>query len=460
MLDLKALRADPTPFRIALTNRQASLKPLDEILQLDTDWRRVKGEADALKGERNKLSENVSATKKAGGDIQPLLKKTGEVSGKIKALDIEIADLEGKMEAILLTVPNLPHQSVPVGKDEKDNIEVRQWNPGGEDKPEPKRSSGDVRPHYEIGPMLGQMDFERGAKLAGSRFAVLSGQLARLERAIAYFMLETHIANGYKEVLPPYLVNSKTMRGTGQLPKFAGDLYRAVKGYENMAAGAAGAAAAGVGGAGANTAGAINPNDDSDLWLIPTAEVPLTNLHAGEVLEPAQLPVKYCALTPCFRSEAGNYQKDIKGLIRQHQFNKVELVKFSKPEESFEELEKLTRDAERILRLLKLPYRVIELCTGDMGFSAAKTYDIEVWLPSQDTYREISSCSNCADFQARRAGIKMRREGKNEFVHTLNGSGLAVGRTMVAILENYQDDDGIGIPEPLQDYMRAERIEF
>ncbi len=430
MLDLRALRADPAPFRMAMANRQASLKPIDEILQLDVDWRRVKGEADALKGERNKLSENINATKKAGGDIGPLLKKTGELSARIKALDAEIADLERKMEAVLLTVPNLPHQSVPVGKSEKENAEVRRWG-------EPKLRSGDVRPHYEIGPMLGQMDFERGVKLSGSRFTVLSGQLARLERALAYFMLETHIASGYREMSVPYLVNTKTMTGTGQLPKFAEELYRSAAGSQAMEA-----------------AG------DEALWLIPTAEVPLTNLHAGEVLDEAMLPLKLCGYTPCFRSEAGNYQKDIKGMIRQHQFHKVEIVKLAKPEESYNELETLVRDAENILHRLQLPYRVIELCTGDIGFSAAKTYDIEVWLPSQDTYREIASGSNCTDFQARRANIKFRREGKNEYVHTLNCSGLPIGRTMVALLENFQDDDGIAIPAVLQDYMRAERIEL
>lgn len=420
MLDLKALRIDPVPFREAMERRHTSQKPIDEILQLDADWRRVKKEADDLKSERNKLSEQVNATKKAGGDISPIIKKTQEVAARIRALDEEVAGLEKKMNDILLTVPNVPHESVPDGKDESENKEVRKWGT-------PKLKSGDVRPHYEIGEMLGLMDPARGAKLAGSRFCVLYGQLARLERALSYFMLETHIANGYREVVPPYLVNTKAMQGTGQLPKFAEDLYQ-IK--------------------------------DNDLWLIPTAEVPLTNLHADEVLEASLLPIQYCALTPCFRSEAGNYQKDIKGLIRQHQFHKVELVKFSAPEKSFEELETLTKDAERILQLLDLPYRTIVLCSGDMGFASAKTYDIEVWLPSQDKYREISSCSNMTDFQARRADIKLRREGKNEFVHTLNGSGLAVGRTMVALLENFQDDDGIAIPKVLQDFMRAERIEF
>lgn len=446
MLDLKALRLNPAPFRQALEKRHASQKPLDEILEMDGDWRRLKQEADDLKSSRNKLSDSINAKKKAGGDIAPLVSETQQISSRIKALDAAVDGLQNKMHDLLLTIPNAPHESVPMGMDEKGNVEIRRWG-------EPKLKSGDVRPHYEIGEMLGLLDFARGARLSGSRFCVLYGQLARLERAIAHFMLETHIANGYREVSVPYLVNTRTMTGTGQLPKFAGDLYRAQKG-----GGAGGAPPTGE--AEPTRSGTIRPSDDNDLWLIPTAEVPLTNLHADEVLGEGLLPIQYCALTPCFRSEAGNYQKDIKGLIRQHQFHKVELVKFCAPEQSDDALESLTRDAERILQRLGLPHRTILLCAGDMGFSAAKTYDIEVWLPSQDTYREISSCSNCADFQARRASIKFRRENKNEFVHTLNGSGLAVGRTLVALLENFQDDDGIAIPKPLQDYMRAERIEF
>ncbi len=418
MLDLKAIRTDPEPFRLALKKRNAATAPIDEIVQLDVDWRKLKKEADELKAARNKLSMEINAAKKAGQNVKPIITKTGELSDRIKALDIELTLSEQKMESILLTVPNAPHVSVPEGKDEHGNKEVRRVG-------QPTKDYLDIKPHYELLPKL--LDFERGVKLSGSRFTVLWGAVARLERAIEYYMLQTHIMHGYTEVAVPYLVNTKALTGTGQLPKFSGDLYKL---------------------------------ENSDLWLIPTAEVPLTNLHAGEVLEETALPLRYCSLTPCFRSEAGNYQKDIKGLIRQHQFMKVELVKFCLPENSFDELETLTADAERILSGLSLPFRTRVLCTGDMGFASAKTYDVEVWLPSQDTYREISSCSNCTDFQARRAQIKFRRDGKNEFVHTLNGSGLAVGRTLVAILENFQDERGVAIPKALQDFMGCERIEF
>lgn len=419
MLDLKAIRQDPAPFRAALARRHAGAQPIDQILQLDADWRRLKAEGDGLRSERNKLSMDISAKKKAGEDIAPILARTGQVSARIKALDDETTLLEKQMEDVLLTIPNSPHESVPDGPDESGNVEVRKWGT-------PAKTSKDVKAHHEVGERLG-MDFERGVKLSGSRFTVMYGDLARLERAIAHFMLDNARARGYREASVPYLVSGKTMTGTGQLPKFADDLYRI---------------------------------EEQDLWLIPTAEVPLTNLHAGEVIEEKRLPLRYCALTPCFRLEAGNYQKDIKGLIRQHQFHKVELVKFSRADRSFEELEALTADAESVLQKLGLPYRTVLLCTGDMGFSSAKTYDIEVWLPSQDKYREISSCSNCTDFQARRADIKTRVEQKNEHVHTLNGSGLAVGRTLVAILENYQDENGIEIPQALRPFMGMDRIEF
>lgn len=428
MLDLKAIRTDPSPFRRALARRNTTDAPIEAILGLDETWRQVKSSSDHLKSERNKLSMEINALKKAGQDIAPVIAQTQSISARIKTMDEQAAGLEKQMEDILLTVPNSPHESVPDGRDEKGNLDVRKWG-------EPARTSADTKPHYEIFPKL--LDFERGVRLSGSRFTVLYGELARLERAISNYMLSVHTMNRYREVAVPYLVSTKTMTGTGQLPKFAGDLYRAAAGEAAMGAA-----------------------DSNSFWLIPTAEVPLTNLHAGEVLEEKVLPIKYCALTPCFRSEAGNYQKDIKGLIRQHQFMKVELVKFSLPEKSFDELESLTQDAESILQGLGLPYRTRLLCTGDMGFASAKTYDIEVWLPSQDTYREISSCSNCTDFQARRAGIKFRREGHNEFVHTLNGSGLAVGRTMVAILENYQDEKGVSIPKVLRDFMGCERIDF
>ncbi len=418
MLDLKAIRADASPFKEALRKRKAPVAPIEEIAQLDAEWRALKHETDGLKSERNKLSESISAAKKAGQDASGIIAGTGALSARIKAFDAELGVFEEKMRAVLLTVPNVPHESVPVGNDEKDNKEVRRWG-------KPARTSGQVRPHYEI---LGKLiDFERGAKLSGSRFTVLYGDVARLQRSIGQFMLENAVAKGYTEVSVPILVGTAAMSGAGQLPKFAAEAYH---------------------------------EEESDLWMIPTSEVPLVNLHAGEVLDAKALPLKYCALTPCFRKEAGNYQKDIKGLIRQHQFEKVELVKFATAEKSFEELEGLVLDAEDVLKKLGLPYRTIELCTADLGFSSAKTYDIEVWLPSQDAYREISSCSDCTDFQARRADIKLRRENRNEYAHTLNGSGLAVGRTLVAILENFQDEGGIEIPKALRDYMKSERIEF
>lgn len=419
MLDLKALRTDARPFRVAMENRGAGQKMIDEMLQLDVDWRKMKKEADDQKAERNRLSMEISQDKKDGRDTKDKISRTQAVSGKIKALDEELTAIEKKMEGILLGMPNLPHESVPVGPDAGSNVEVRKFG-------EPKKGSKDVLPHYEWGEKFGLIDFERGAKLSGSRFTILKGEVARLERALINFMLETHISRGYKEVAPPYLVSGKTMTGTGQLPKFGEELYKCA---------------------------------EDDLYLIPTAEVPVTNMFAGETLDEKLLPMSFCAYTPCFRREAGNYQKDIKGLIRQHQFDKVELVKFSTPENSWKEHEQLTADAEFILQQLGLPYRTIALCTGDLGFASAKTYDIEVWLPSQDTYREISSCSNCTDFQARRMQAKYWKEGKPEFLHTLNGSGLAVGRAAIAIIENFQNADGsVDIPKPLRNFMMADQI--
>jgi seryl-tRNA synthetase len=419
MLDQKAIRDNAAPFIEGLRKRNADTAPIDKIVEIDREWRMLKKKADDLKHERNNYSQQINEKKKAGDDVLDIIEKTRHVSNKIKELDESLREYEARIDDILLSVPNMPSESTPIGKDADENVEIRKWG-------EPAKNSENVRPHYELAELIG-IDFDRGVKLAGSRFAVLKGQMARLERALAYYMLQKADENGYKEVSTPYVVNSKTMTGTGQLPKFSEDLYRL---------------------------------EDTDYWLIPTAEVPLTNLHSDEVLEEEDLTISYCAHTPCFRREAGNYQKDIKGLIRQHQFSKVELVKFAKEEQSFDELEKMTRDAQSVLEGLGLPYRVIELCTGDIGFSAAKTYDLEVWIPSQDTYREISSCSNCTDFQARRANIKYSRDGKNEFVHTLNGSGMAIGRTMISILENYQEVDGIRIPKVLQDFMQAERIEF
>jgi seryl-tRNA synthetase len=340
----------------------------------------------------------------------------------MKSLEADLRDVEPVLEDLLLRVPNMPHASVPVGRSAEDNPVARTWG-------EPRTFDFEPLPHWDVGERLGILDFERAAKIAGARFAVLKGAGSRMERALIQFMLDLHTEeHGYVEVLPPFMVNSKAMRGTGQLPKFEEDLFKI---------------------------------RDTDYYLIPTAEVPVTNLHAGETLREEDLPVKYCSYTPCFRAEAGAYGKDTRGIIRQHQFDKVELVKFAHPSSSYEELEKLTDDAEEILRRLELPYRVITLCTGDMGFSSAKTYDIEVWLPSQGVYREISSCSNFEDFQARRADIRFKGAGKGTaLVHTLNGSGLAVGRTLVAILENYQQADGsVVVPEALRKYMGMERID-
>ncbi|MFA6531155.1 MAG: serine--tRNA ligase, partial [Candidatus Micrarchaeia archaeon] len=384
-------------------------------------WRRIKKEEDDLRSERNKLGLEIADGKKKKSNVDAQLKRSGEISGRIKQLGDEQERMNSEIESILLTVPNIPHDSVPIGKDETANPEVRKWGI-------PKKKSKDVISHDEFGVKTGLIDFERGVKLAGSRFSVLKGKVAKLERALINFMLNAQTAKGYLEISPPHLVNTKTMQGTGQLPKFAEELYHC---------------------------------KEDDLWLIPTAEVPITNLYSGEVLDEKDLPLKHTAYTPCYRREAGAYGKDIKGLIRQHQFDKVELVKFVHPERSFDELELLTKDAEDILKALELPYRTILLCTGDMGFASAKTYDIEVWVPSQDKYREISSCSNCTDFQARRANIRFRdKTGKIEFVHTLNGSGLAVGRTLIAVLENYQDKDGVEVPKVLRDYAGFDRIDF
>ena len=419
MLSLKLIRENPAILEESLTRRNADVAPAAKLMALDKKWRAVKNEADNLKAERNAASMKISEAKKKGESVDAILATTKKLAGDIAAADEKANALEAQMNEILLTVANIPDKTVPNGKGEEDNTEVRKWGTS-------KLTSKDAKPHYEAaGERL--IDFERGVKLAGHRFVILRGLAARLERSLINFMLDVQGMNGYTEVLPPFLVNSKTMTGTGQLPKFSEELYKI---------------------------------ENEDLWLIPTAEVPVTNMFSGETLKEEQLPMSFCAYTPCFRREAGSYQKDIKGIMRQHQFDKVELVKITKPEESFKQLERLTKDAESVLQKLELPYRVIELCTGDLGFSAAKTYDIEVWLPSQDKYREISSCSNCTDFQARRANIRFWRAGKPEFVHTLNGSGLAVGRTMIAIMENYQDENGFTVPKALRDHMRCDRVEF
>jgi seryl-tRNA synthetase len=418
MLDIKKIRQNPTEYIENFKLRGQSTEVLEKFLELDKNFRDIKKELDNLKHERNLLSEKINQAKKNNLPIEQLIAQSKEFAQKIQTKEEKIKEIEKQIEDIAYNLPNIVHHSVPIGKDEKENKEIKKVF-------EPKLYKKDVLPHYEIGKIFG-LDFERGAKLAGSRFTVLFNYLAKLERALAWFMLDIAIKNGYKEVLPPYLVNTKTMIGTGQLPKFKEELYKI---------------------------------EDLDLWLIPTAEVPLINLHSNEILKINDLPICYTALTPCFRKEAGNYQKDIKGIIRQHQFNKVEIVRFTHPQKSFEELELLTSHAAEVLEKLKLPYRIVELCSGDLGFSSAKTYDIEVWIPSQERYREISSCSNCTDFQARRANIRFRNE-KNEleYVHTLNGSALAIGRTVVAILENYQKEDGIIIPSALVPYMGIKEI--
>ena len=407
--------------------RQRGMNPADvlkDFRDVDTQRRQAITEAETLKAQRNRASEEIAKLKKSGQDAAALIAETKDLREKIQDREKIAADLETRLRDILTGIPNLPSASVPVGKSADDNVEVRRWGT-------PPKFDFEPKAHWDLGEQLGVLDLERAAKLSGARFAVYWDLGARLERALANFMLDLHTRqHGYTEVLPPYLVNSESMYGTGQLPKFASDLF-------------------------------CVPHGEKDLWLIPTAEVPVTNLYRDETLEAARLPISLTAYTPCFRSEAGSYGKDVRGIIRQHQFQKVELVKFTKPEESEAEHEKLTRDAEGVLQKLGLHYRVMALSTGDMGFSAAKTYDIEVWLPGQKLFREISSCSNFESFQARRANIRYRPEGKNktEFVHTLNGSALAVGRTWVAVVENYQQADGsVMIPEALRPYMGTDRI--
>jgi len=414
VLDLKFVRQNLDAVRQMATNRGLTLD-LDRFIGLDETRRQILGEVEELKARRNQVSAEIGRRKKAGQDAADLIGEMSQVADTVKGLDARLKGVETELHDLVLTIPNLPHESVPVGLDESDNALVRTWG----EKPvfdfEPKA-------HWDLGEALGILDFERAAKITGARFTLYWGLGARLERALINFMLDVHTAeHGYTEVLPPFMTNSAAMTGTGQLPKFADDLFHL---------------------------------EGTDYWLVPTAEVPVTNIHANETLRAEDLPRKYTAYTPCFRSEAGSYGKDTRGLIRQHQFNKVELVKFVHPDHSFEELESLTADAEEILQKLGLHYRLVTLCTGDLGFSAAKTYDLEVWMPGQDAYREISSCSCFTDFQARRAGIRFKLKKGTGLVHTLNGSGLAVGRTLVAILENYQQADGtIVIPEVLRPYM-------
>jgi len=391
----------------------------EELAAVDRRRREILAKTEKLKEKKNRLSGEIGKLKKSGGDASALMAENEGLSDAIRKQAGPLGEIEKRFEDLMLVIPNLPHESVPKGADARDNPEVKRWG-------DPPKFDFKPKNHWEIGEELGILDFARAAKIAGARFVLYQGQGAHLERALINFMLDLHTEQrGYKEILPPFLVNRDSVIGTAQLPKFEADLFRI---------------------------------PDPELFLVPTAEVPLTNIHRVEILNGEDLPLYYVANTPCFRREAGSYGQDVRGLIRQHQFNKVELVKLTEPKTSYQELEKLVQDAEEVLRQLQIPYRIVELCTGDLGFAAAKTYDLEVWLPGQGTYREISSCSNCEDFQARRAGIRYRsdKKGRPAFVHTLNGSGLAVGRTLVAVLENYQQKDGsVTVPEVLRPYMRG-----
>lgn len=429
MLDVHFVRENFDLVREKLGARNFDPALLDNFTELDGVRRSLIRERDELNAASNRLSKEVGALMREGQKDEAEAKKAESraVAEKVKGIEVKLDELENEFRAILVSVPNLPHESVPAGKDESANVEVRRWG-----TPRDFEAEGfEPKDHVDLGASLGILDQERATKITGARFSVLSGLGAKLERALINFMLDLHTTeHGYREMLPPFIVNDDSLFGTGQLPKFEADLFKL--------------------------------RFERDYYLVPTAEVPLTNLHRDEVLNEKDLTLNYTAYTPCFRSEAGSYGRDVRGLIRQHQFDKVELVKITKPEDSYEALERLTRDAETVLRRLELPYRTVMLSTGDMGFSAAKTYDIEVWLPSQKTYREISSCSNCEAFQARRAQIRFKRQGKSktEFVHTLNGSGLAVGRTWLAILENYQQADGsVRVPETLAPYLGVDVIE-
>ncbi|HEY0155682.1 MAG TPA: serine--tRNA ligase [Thermoanaerobaculia bacterium] len=420
MLAREYLRENAEQYRQALKNRGASVD-LDRYVELDVERRRDIARVEQLKAQKNAASQEIATLKKNKQDASAQIEAMKSLGDEIKTFDERLAEIERELQSLELYFPNAPHESVPVGADESANRVERHWG---------QKPSFDFAPkaHWELGESLGILDFDRAAKVTGARFSFLTGAAAKLNRALMNFMLDVHERQGYTEVLPPFIVNADSLRGTGQLPKFEEDLFRLTH--------------------------------EKPLYLIPTAEVPVTNIFRDEILDGARLPIHYTAYTPCFRSEAGSYGKDTRGLIRQHQFEKVELVKFTAPEQSWEELEKLVADAEELLQLLGLHYRVITLSTGDMGFSSAKTYDIEVWLPGQETYREISSCSNFTDFQARRANIRYRgADKKTAFVHTLNGSGLPLGRTLVAVLENYQQADGsIVVPEALRPYVRMERI--
>lgn len=421
MLDIKLIRENPEMVKAAMKTRNKDMDAIvDEVLEIDAERRELMKATDALKQEQNAASKKIPQIKKEGGDISEIMTRMNEIKSKIKADDAKIAELDAKQKSLIYEFPNIPDKSVPIGKDDSENVEIRRWG-------EPRKFDFDYKAHWDIGADLGILDPETAAKVTGTRFHFYKGLGARLERAIINFYLNTHTEHGYTEILPPFLVNRASMTGTGQLPKFEDDAFKTT----------------------------------DDLFLIPTAEVPVTNMHRDEILDGSKLPIKYCAYSACFRAEAGSAGRDTRGLIRQHQFNKVELVKFVDPETSYDELEKLTNDAERVLQLLGLPYRVVCLSTGDIGFSSAKTYDIEVWMPSYNRYVEISSCSNFEDFQARRAAIRFKKypKSKAQLVHTLNGSGVAIGRTTAAILENYQNADGtVTVPEVLVPYMGTDII--
>ena len=419
MLDIRRIRQNPQELIDALQKRNSAVD-LTEFLEKEELRRKLLAETEALKARRNEESKRIAVIKRQGGDAQPIMDEMRALGDKVNEIDAQVKEIEEYINQFLLRLPNYPHETTPVGKDETENVEQRRWGT-------PREFGWEPKAHWDIGTDLNILDFDAGAKISGARFTVYRGLGARLERAIINFFMDTHAADGYVEVLPPYMVSRSTMTGTGQLPKFEEDAYKV----------------------------------DQDTFLIPTAEVPVTNLYREMILDGKDLPIRHCAYSACFRAEAGSAGRDTRGLIRQHQFNKVEMVKITKPEQSEEELESMTRQAEKVLQLLGLPYRVICLCTGDMGFSAAKTYDIEVWMPSYGRYVEISSCSNCWDFQARRAGIRYREDvkGKPQLCHTLNGSGVAVGRTVAAILENYQNDDGsVTVPEVLRPYMGCDVI--
>jgi seryl-tRNA synthetase len=421
MLDMKFVRDNPEKVVEAVRKRNGELN-LDEFLALDKERREITQQVEVLKNERNTASKEIGKLKKAGENAEEKMAEVRAIGDKIAADDARLREIEARLKAIMLTIPNIPADDVPVGKSDADNPEVRRWG-------EPRKFDFEPLSHWDLGEKLDILDFERGHKISGARFTVYKGLGSRLERSVINFYLDLHTSqHGYTEFFPPFIVNSDSMQGTGQLPKFAEDMFK----LQGM-----------------------------DMYLIPTAEVPITNLHRDEILNGDDLPLRYCAYSACFRAEAGSAGKDTRGLIRQHQFNKVELVKFTRPEQSWDELESLTNNAERALQILGLPYHVVRLCTGDLGFSSATTYDLEVWLPQANRYREISSCSNFLDFQARRANIRFRRDAKSkpEFVHTLNGSGLAVGRTVAAILENYQQEDGsVVVPEALRKYMGCDVI--